>query len=327
MNLINKILKPFQVQVHKTKSLEIEKKTNLETVSRISNYYTYFYESLEYDLNNGICGIVFSKNRGMQLESLLSSYFYYTKNPATLIILFTYGDIKHKLAYEILEKEFKAFPVSFIEETNFSEQLKQIVKRQKGDRIFFMTDDAVFLDFYDLNDCLNFHPLQNVFSLRLGRDLDFCYAYNKKQDIPLFITENVMEKEWNSWIWKDMYNSPDWSYPLSVDGNIFLRKEIETIINYISFKSPNSLESQMQLLKDLFVQRKGICYSKAKYVNVPCNRVQNEFDNVFHNTYSVDELADKFLEGDRIEWKKFKELKAPEVQKIKFDFKSGVNCK
>jgi hypothetical protein len=325
MNWINEILKPFQLQVNKTKSLEKEKILYLETVKRISSYYTYFLSSFEYDLNNGIFGVVFSKDRAMQLQALLSSYFYYTTNAAPLLILFTYSSSKHKYAYEIIQKEFQDFPVSFIEETNFSEQLKQIIKRQKGDRIFFMTDDAVFLDFYDLNDCLNFHPLQNVFSLRLGRDLDFCYAYNKKQDIPLFTTENVMKKEWNSWIWKDMYNSPDWSYPLSVDASIFLRTEIEAILNYITFKSPNSLESQMQLLKDLFVQRKGICYSKAKYVNVPCNRVQNEFDNVFHNTYSVDELADRFLEGERIEWEKFKELKAPEVQKIKFDFKSGVN--
>lgn len=323
MNWINEILKPFQVQVHKTKSLEIEKNSYLETVSRISSYYTYFYNSLEYDLNNGISGIVFSKDRAMQLEALLSSYFYYTKNPAPLLILFTYGNTQHKLAYEILQKEFQDFPVSFIEETNFCEQLKQLVNRQKGDRIFFMTDDAIFLDFYDLNDCLNFHPLQNVFSLRLGNDLDFCYAYNKKQEIPLFTIENMIGKEWNSWIWKDMYNSPDWSYPLSLDATIFLRKEIETILNYISFKSPNSLESQMQLLKDLFLQRKGICYSKAKYVNVPCNRVQSEFDNAFHNTYSVIELADKFLEGQRIEWKKFKELKATEVQKIKFNFNVG----
>ena len=325
MNRINQILKPLQLQINKTKSLEKEKILYLETVERISSYYTYFFSTLEYDLNNGIFGVVFSKDRAMQLQALLSSYFFYTTNPAPLIILFTYSSSKHKHAYEILQKEFEDFPVSFIEETNFSEQLKQLVKRQKEDRIFFMTDDAVFLDFYDLNDCLNFHPLQNVFSLRLGKDLDFCYAYNKKQDIPLFTIENVMEKEWNSWIWKDMYHSPDWSYPLSVDASIFLRKEIETIVNYISFTSPNSLESQMQLLKDLFVQRKGICYSKAKYVNVPCNRVQNEFDNVFHNTYSVNELADKFLEGDRIKWKKFKELKAPEVQKIKFDFESRVN--
>lgn len=325
MNWINKILKPFQVQINKTGSLEKEKILYLETVKRISNYYTYFLSSLECELNDGIFGIVFSKDRAMQLQALLSSYFYYTTNPAPLHILFTCSSSKHKFAYEIMQKEFEDFPVSFTEETCFCEQLKQIVKGQKADRIFFMTDDAVFLDSYDLNDCLNFHPLQNVFSLRLGRDLDFCYAYNKKQDIPLFTVENVMGKEWNSWIWKDMYHSPDWNYPLSVDGSIFLRKEIETILNYISFKSPNSLESQMQLLKELFVQRKGICYSKAKYVNVPCNRVQNEFDNVFHNTYSVNELVDKFLEGDRIEWKTFKELKAPEVQKIKFDFRRGVS--
>lgn len=323
MNLINEILKPFKVQIHKTKSLEKEKTAYLETISRISSYYSYFYNSLEYGLNNGISGIVFSKDRAMQLQALLSSYFYYTRNPAPLFLLFTHSNTQHKVAYEILQKEFQDFPVSFIEETNFCEQLKGLVNRQKGDRVFFMTDDAIFLDFYDLNDCLNFHPLQNVFSLRLGSDLDFCYAYNKKQEIPLFTTEKVMGKEWNSWIWQDMYHSPDWSYPLSLDATIFLRKEIATILNYLSFKNPNSLESQMQLLKDLFLQRKGICYSRAKYVNVPCNRVQSEFDNVFHDTYSVNELADKFLDGQRIEWKKFKELRATQVQKIKFDFSVG----
>jgi hypothetical protein len=117
-----------------------------------------------------------------------------------------------------------------------------------------------------------------------------------------------------------MPDSPDWCYPLSLDGTIFFRKEIEMMVSKLIFNSPNSLESQMQLYKDLFLCRKGVCFSKAKYVNIPCNVVQKEFNNLSNDSYSVEQLLNYFLNGKRINWKQLKGLKAPEVQKTEFSF-------
>lgn len=320
MNFFNKVLKPFHVQLNRTKSLNNEKAYYENTIKRLSHFYQDFIGKFQSDLNTDISGIVFSRDRAMQLHALLSSYFYYTKNPASLIILFTYSNEQHKQAYKILQKEFQTFPVSFVAETDFAIQLKEIVNNMKADRIFFMTDDGVFLDHYDLSDCLNFDPIDNIFSLRLGSDFDFCYSHNKRQALPEFVQQNINGQDFNSWKWEEMKDSPDWIYPLSVDATIFLKKEVETILNAILFKSPNSLESQMQLYNDLFIQRQGICFSKAKYVNIPCNIVQNEFNNLHTGTYNVNELLDRFLKRQRIDWKILKNLRAPEAQVAKFTF-------
>ncbi len=309
----------FGFQIKKTQSLGLEKVYYENIIKGYKEIFGLHKKYGRFPLNDQLCAIVVSKDRAMQLHALLSSYFYYTQNPAPLNILYTYSSEEHKQAYKILQKEFEKLPVVFIFENEFANQLKDIIKNAEGDRIFFMTDDGIFLDHYDLNDCLQFDPLNNIFSLRLGVDFDFCYSYNIKQLVPGFTKEDSWQKL-KSWTWADMKNSPDWIYPLSVDATIFLRKEIELILANISFKSPNSLEAQMQLYNDLFICRKGICYETTKYVNVPCNIVQNEFDNIFTGAYSVSALLDRFLKGDRIDWRKLQDCKPRDAQTVVFEF-------
>ena len=315
MNFLNKFLKPLNIQVNKSSSLKNEKNLYEGRIKRLAEFYYDFNDINIESLNCEISGIVFSKDRAMQLHALLSSYFHYTKNSAPLKILYTYSNEQHKQAYEILHKELDGCPVEFILESDFSLQLTGLIHQLESDRLFFMTDDGIFLDHYDLSDCLKFDPLQNIFSLRLGADMNFCYTYNRRQDVPVFSTENIC-----TWTWNDMKDSPDWIYPLSVDATIFCKKEVEMILDHISFKSPNSLESQMQLYNDLFVQRKGVCFSKVKYVNIPCNIVQNEFDNISTGTFSVTELAQRFLDGKRINWSMLENYKARDAQIVKFTF-------
>jgi hypothetical protein len=319
MNFVNNFLAALGVQFHKSSSLKNENAFYEETIDRVAQFYVNSMIKDHPDFNKGISGIVFSKDRAMQLNALLSSYFYYTSNPADLIILFTCSNKDHENSYQLLQKEFESFPVTFLKEVNFSVQLKEAVDNLTSDRLFFMTDDAVFLDQYDLNDCLQYNPINNIFSLRFGADLDFCYAHNKRQSIPDFRQEEL-NKTLRIWKWADMSNSPDWRYPLSLDATIFFRKEIELMFQKLTFTSPNSLESQMQLYKELFLGRNGICYSKVKYVNVPCNMVQKEFNNKSNDSYSVEELLSYFLKGQRIDWRKLEGQNAPEAQKTKFTF-------
>jgi len=316
---INKILKPFKIQINRTASLLNEQRYNANLIERLSNFYFNFYNESE-SLNNGILGIVFSKNRAMQLHALLSSYFYYTKSFVPLNVIYTYSNEKYRQGYLILKNELKQFPVTFIEESDFAGQLKDLIKENEHSRLFFMTDDGVFLDHYDLLDCLQFNPFKNIFSLRLGADFDFCYSHNRSQTIPSFSCLEVDEKRFNTWKWSDMRESPDWSYPLSVDATVFLKREIEILLEHISFKSPNSLESQMQLYRQLFMNRTGICYSKTKYVNVPCNLVQSEYANNSTGTFSADELLDRFMKGQRIDWRKLDKLKPRNAQAARYSF-------
>jgi hypothetical protein len=108
-----------------------------------------------------------------------------------------------------------------------------------------------------------------------------------------------------------------------LDATIYFRKEIELMLKCLAFSSPNSLESQMQLYKELFLVRNGICFSKVKYVNIPCNVVQQEFNNKSNDSFTVKELLSYFLKGQRIDWRKLEGMKAPEAQHAKFTFCKG----
>ena len=319
MNLVNKILSYVNLKVSSATTIKRNSENAEKNLRLVAEFYRNSINNKN-GFNQDITGIVFSKDRAMQLHALLASYFHFTKNAAPLFVLFTCSNAEHERAYQILKTEFVSFTVTFIAESNFRLDLQNIICKSNADRVFFMTDDAVFVSEYDLDNCLQFNPIDYVFSLRLGRDFDFCYTHNIAQEIPAFYDEKRGGIDLNSWIWNDMKGSPDWIYPLSVDATIFYKKEMEAFINMIPFKSPNSLEAQMQKYTSLFLFRKGICYSTTKYINIPCNIVQTEFKNVSTNLFSTNELLQNFLDGKRIDWHFPQNLKPREVQLIKYSF-------
>lgn len=317
---LNTILRKVGVQLKKTEALEKEQLYFKNTISCLEELYNYRNNASGIHFNNQMTGIVFSKNRAMQLHALLSSYFFYTQDPAPLKILFTTDSAEHRESYNILQQEFNTMPVEFIRETNFREQLISVASEIKADRIFFMTDDALFVEAFNFLDCMHFNPLQEIVSLRLGKDVDYSFTYNKDQVLPSFVSETIENQQMYSWIWKDSENAPDWCYPLSLDATVFGRDELNIILAHTSFKNPNSLEANLQIFINVFLPRKGVCYEKAVYVNVPCNVVQTDFDNIFTGTYSVSALLHLFLAGKRINWKLCHGMKAKNVQHIKYEF-------
>ncbi len=53
---------------------------------------------------NSVFGIVFSKDRPIQLHALLESYTHYTANPAQLVVLYNVSDNNYEKGYEELQK-------------------------------------------------------------------------------------------------------------------------------------------------------------------------------------------------------------------------------
>lgn len=316
---LNNFLRYFNIQLHRKDSVKKEKEYYLGVINKISNFYTGFVTD-NFEIKSGISGIVFSKDRAMQLHALLSSYFFYAQGPAPLTVLFTCSNTFHEQSYTILKESFSDYPVSFIKETDFKEQLRSLVKNTTDGRIFFMTDDAVFTGEFDLYDCMNFNSAESVFSLRLGADMDYCYTYQSEQAVPLFEKVSTKEKPFLIWKWDQMFHSPDWCYPLSVDATIFTTKEVERLIEEIDFRTPNTLEGAMQAYAGLFTCRNGVCYTETKYVNIPCNIVQNDYQNVQTGLFSADELLKYYMEGKRIKWKLYKGMQPKLIQAATFEF-------
>lgn len=318
---INKMLGRFGIQLKNVTALENEKK-HFHNI--INGGIEIFYAHKKFEkkeLNQQISGLVFSKDRAMQLHALLTSYFAKVTNYFPLTILYKTTNRQSQLAYDILKALFASYSVVFLEENYFNGQVKFWLSTQSADRIFFMTDDAIVLDDFDMNDVLHFDPLNEIFSLTKGKDLTYCFTMDVNQELPLFgkyTTNN--DKIFNEWNWQDALNSPDWSYPLSLDGTFFLREEMLTLINSISFNNPNSLEANLQLYIAFFLRRKGICYDKVKIANIPCNLVQDDFKNRSTGFFTAEQLQLLWDDGKRIDVQKFYGLDAFDAEHKKYDF-------
>ena len=298
----------------------------LNSLQSLATAYQHMIEARqkEKSKNDSSCeAIVFSKDRAMQLYALLSSYFLYVKNPVKLHIIYTTSNDRHRQSYEELKNLFLDKPVAFIKEILFKKDLENLLNDIKTEKLFFMTDDGLFIDEFDMSEILCFDPVLNIASLIKGLDLDYCYIQDKKQSLPPFIDppELTLPPNMKCWQWKQGEKGSDWAYPLSMDTSFYNKKEIQILIENISFKGPNSLESSLHsAYAPIFLLRRGICYEKAKYVNIVCNVVNTEHKNRNTGLHSIESLLKKWEEGYRIQFEDFFGKKCTDAEKSPFTF-------
>lgn len=323
IKLLNRLLSNLGIQIKRNNALLIERAYLDARYNGSLQIFKIHKKYADLKLNDQIEAMVFSKDRPMQLHALLTSYFENVANYCPLLILYKSTNEKSRKAYEELKVEFFSYPIIFTEETDFKNQVIEWLSSLQADRIFFMTDDAIFLNSFDLKIAVLFNPLDTIFSLTKGNDLTYCFTLNVEQEIPQFCNSTTYNtSKLNFWKWDSTPNSPDWSYPISVDGNFYLREEILQMVKNIYFKNPNSLEASLQIFIEFFITRQGVCFDKAKLVNIPCNLVQNEFNNRSTGLYSAEELQDMWDAGKRIQIEDFKNLKASDAVHMRYSFKN-----
>jgi len=261
------------------------------------------WEKLE-NLSSVEC-IVFSKDRALQLHGLLSTLREKVSPVVPVHVLYLASSSSHQKAYDDVKDMFGKHNVCFIQQTNkysFKQDLMEILFSLTCDMLFFLVDDILFTEPLDLNDILKFDPDQFVPSIRMGQNLTRCYVLQSPQPLPHFFDHLVSESDKIVWKWDK--GELDWGYPLSVDGHFFARREMAAMASLITFSAPNSFEDQLQIFKPWFQNRYGIGYKKSRIVNIPCNRVQAEIDNLYGDTHQ-DELLKRWHQGYQIDYEKF----------------------
>ena len=248
-----------------------------------------------------IDALIFSKNRPMQLHCLLSSLKEYSNIPISKIkVLYRY-DEEYVEGFKKLQNIHKE--VKFIKEENFELQVKEYLRFGEKYCVFFV-DDILIKDEINFSipcDVLDQNPHMLCFSLRLGTHLTDCYPTSTKQLIP----NGTINSQFFIWGWK---NAPqDWGYPLSVDGHIFRRNELEGWSSHLRFKNPNQFESSLQEIPRTFAIPLGmVCHVNSKLFNNPVNRVQDEFQNRVESSVSPQEFNKLWNEGFEINYSEFK---------------------
>jgi hypothetical protein len=249
--------------------------------------------------------VIFSKDRALQLHALFSSYFENVKDPAPLHVLWKSSRREHRRAYHALFDMFGSRIQTVREEASFRKDLLEMLERSKSSKVMFLVDDLLFIHPVDLapfaalpSDCF-------VPSLRLGRQLSYSYWYQKPMPLPAFIPGVLEDPDQLCWIWEQ--GEMEWGFPLSLDAHIFSRQEIMIMFKHFEFSGPNSLERIMQRFRGIYQKRYGVCPSRSVIVNIPCNRVQAEYD-FRHGSIHQDLLLEKWEQGLQMDFRKLYRL-------------------
>lgn len=286
-----------------------------------------------------IIGVVFSRDRAMQLDGTLRSFLLHCMDAykVEITVIYKASSIPHKIQYERLQNYYSKFNVDFMEEDSFRNDLIQLLngfvhicqtfwlcinmlrtvplmgvldevihKYNHKKYVLLLVDDNLFVRDFSLDTAINAiskHSDAIGFSLRLGKNIKLCYTSNSHQSIPPFeeLTSDIIKFNWTSAI-------GDFAYPLEVSSSIYRIHDILPFLNYWRFNNPNTLETVLAGKTRFFTRRQPflLCYSKSVTFCNPINKVQNGVSNRAgsRTDYSAENLMRMFDQGYRIDVEK-----------------------
>ena len=246
-------------------------------------------------------GVVFSKDRPLQLEATLSSFYRRCADAdaVALSVLFTCSDEAQWSAYASLSREFPR--VDFVRETDFRGDLLALLAG--GDLVLLLVDDTIFTQPFTLAEvksALGDHPDALGFSLRLGHNTTYCYSRDVAQKLPRFeqVQADTMKFDWTC-------AELDFGHPLEVSSSVYRVADLLPLLNALPFHHPNSLEELIaRSTGALREQRQALlCFTRSVAFSAPLNRVQSSHPNraSARAELSPAALLARFVGGERVD--------------------------
>lgn len=281
-----------------------------------------------------LVGIVFSRDRAMQLDAMLHSLMQHCSDyqQARYFVIYQATSPQHARQYSFLVSQYaQTKNIQFIAQRDFQVDFYRcIMPTQKGDPaspiwgrvlamgwkspifsrilpedrfLLFLVDDNIFVSDFSFEAIL--HTLcQNEraigFSLRLGLNTTHCYTEDATQEISNYYypEDRIIEYEW-----KDAEG--DFNYPLEVSSSIYRARDLFALLAELNFDNPNMLESLLAQNIQRFsgLRPNLLCFDRSVTFCNPINKVQTIFDNRAgaNAEYSCEALANLFDDGYRID--------------------------
>lgn len=275
-----------------------------------------------------IIGIVFSKDRAMQLDATLKSFYLNCLDPqqVRLKVLYSASSELALNQYKKLQTEIPG--VDFILQGDFKADLCSmlgipaswwqriaiklgIFRKIASPYIIFLVDDNIFVRNFQLSDIINALKKEKKslgFAMQLGVNLNYCYPLDIQIKFPLheYVFGDIIKYRW-------VEAGPGLNYPLEVSSSVYRWKEIAPMVAWLGFSSPNTLESQM-VAKSGSHRRSHpdlLCYKQSVTFCNPINKVQSIYNNRSGGNlkYSSDTLAHLYENGVRINTVAYQGLK------------------
>lgn len=241
--------------------------------------------------------IIFSYDRPLQLWALLESMQKNVTNVGDVYVIYRASSDFVECAYKEVEKSFNDviyIPQSENPQKDFKYLTMQCLHTCINDYVLFAVDDIVVTGAIDLDECVKELEAAHAYAfyLRLGLNLHKCYSLNRVQKVP-----HGEVKKGDFYVWKFSEGECDWNYPHSVDMTIFKRDSVIQQLNRLNFTSPNTLEAAWAGRTGYTYGAKGICFVQSRIINLPLNRVQNDYHNRHMSFLSTQELLSLFYAG------------------------------
>lgn len=290
-----------------------EWKTTRDSLDALSLVYRHTVRSLwpapPADSSASPCSfIVFSKDRPAQLHALLGSLADNVRPRCRVYVLYAASHSRYEEAYLEVFRDPSIEPMAVVPSRQTA-RLKVLLQEVLADvgtaRVCLLVDDLLFLRPVDMALLCSYDPSFYVPSLRLGLNIVWCPFRQRAQSLPESISESAGLITWD-WASGD----GAWGYPMSLDGNVFSTSEFRDMVDCIDFATPNFLESKLYRTFGRWLSlRRGVCYRESRLVNLPWNRVQQDFAN-FHGQTPADTLLEHWASGARIDFRSYYGLQA-----------------
>ena len=159
-------------------------------------------------------------------------------------------------------------------------------------------DDIIFIRDFDTHWIKDLDLQCTVPSIRLDDRVTF--SQPSGQNCPPPSMKASPDSPWLEYSWTDAIGP--WAMPLSVDGNVFDRREILVLLEGIAFKAPNSLEKALGPYRFWFKRRRGYCLPQRGIINLALNRVQQENEDFPCGECNAHEMLLRWQSGQRLDW-------------------------
>lgn len=269
-------------------------------------------------ISNDIITIIFSKNRPLQLDLLLNSFYLHCMQSYStdIHIIYTY-DNQYKNSYNQLiqeQEEKERDNIKFIYEKDYSTFKSTFIEKIKDyEYVMFLVDDNIFTHPFDLlqiSDLLKLNHDVLGFSLRLGKNTNICYPLNVQQEIPKSIEYNSNINYFSAlndlqifafyWIKAQL----DFNYALEVSSSVYRVKDLIHWFRDLVFNNPNELEAGLYHYSYYFYGKpKLLSYCTSVAFCAPMNKVQNVALNNRSNNmnmFSQESMLTMYKNGFRI---------------------------
>src|SRR5665647_289096 len=288
-----------------------------------------------------IRGVIFSRDRAMQLDAALTSLARHCAEAEAVSIDVLYAASSPAFArqYEVLERSWRGMlRLRFHRERDFRADLLGILgagnrlsrgrfhhppyllgilprgrrSRRASDGmapyVLFLVDDSIFCRPFSIASAtraLDARPRAIGFSLRLGRNTTYCYSLDSQQHVPQLaaIGHGVFAFDWT-------IAECDFGYPLEVSSSLYSGPRVARALAGLSFSNPNTLESQFAgTARRSWAHRSPelLCFEQSVAFCNAVNKVQTVNDNRAgeEDEFSPRELAKRFDAGLRIDTRAF----------------------